>query len=101
MTALEELGYRPRAPVSSSQLADPAIRKQWLADKGLTVFSLWSSMRQMTREGGSFFRHLLGLKPKRAKHRRCVDDDTGLRLGVRRSLVGELPKGDLMTVGKA
>src|SRR5205814_2241965 len=43
MSALETLGYRPRAPVKMADFADPAIRRQWIADKGLQVFSLWSA----------------------------------------------------------
>lgn len=40
--ALAELGYRPRAPVPLEQFADETTREAWIADKGLTVFSLWS-----------------------------------------------------------
>lgn len=42
MSALGALGYRPRAPVPAEQIADPDIRRSWIAEKGLTVFSLWS-----------------------------------------------------------
>jgi hypothetical protein len=42
LAALEGLGYRPRAPVPAQQFADPDIRRSWIEDKGLTVFSLWS-----------------------------------------------------------
>jgi len=42
MGALGSLGYRPRAPVPAEAFADPAIRGGWIADKGLTVFSMWS-----------------------------------------------------------
>ena len=42
LAVLEQLGYRPRAPVPAQQLADPEIRRAWIADKGLTVFALWS-----------------------------------------------------------
>lgn len=41
-SVLTGLGYRPRAPVPVTQFADAAVRKQWVTDKGLTVFSLWS-----------------------------------------------------------
>jgi hypothetical protein len=41
--ALQSLGYRPRAPVPAEQLADPEIRKAWIEEKGLTVFSMWSA----------------------------------------------------------
>jgi predicted nucleotidyltransferase len=40
--ALEALGFVPRAPVPAAQFADAAARAAWVADKGLTVFSLWS-----------------------------------------------------------
>jgi hypothetical protein len=42
MKALDGLGYRPRAPVPAADFADPAIRRTWVEEKGLTVFSLWS-----------------------------------------------------------
>ena len=40
--ALQSIGFVPRAPVPAAQFADPAARARWIADKGLTVFSLWS-----------------------------------------------------------
>ena len=45
MDALGKLGYRPRAPVSPESFADEKVRKQWLHEKQLTVFSMWSSTR--------------------------------------------------------
>lgn len=41
--ALEGLGFQPRAPVAAALFADPAKRQEWAAEKGMTVFSLWSS----------------------------------------------------------
>jgi hypothetical protein len=46
--ALNSLGYRPRAPVPFEQFADPAMRAQWVRDKGLTVFSLYSADHSAT-----------------------------------------------------
>jgi len=43
LNALAALGYRPRAPVQLLDFADPEKRRDWIANKGLTVFSLWSS----------------------------------------------------------
>ena len=40
--ALGALGYRPRAPVSATAFADPAMRAEWVRDKALTVLSFWS-----------------------------------------------------------
>ena len=42
LRALEELGYRPRAPVDAADFADPEIRGVWIREKNLEVFSLWS-----------------------------------------------------------
>ena len=43
ISALESLGYRPRAPVALRSFADPEQRADWVRTKGLTVFSLWSA----------------------------------------------------------
>jgi hypothetical protein len=48
MAALASLGYRPRAPVGLNEFADPAKRAQWVRDKGLTVFSLYSAEHPAT-----------------------------------------------------
>lgn len=40
--ALGELGYRPRAPVPLTTLADARERQRFVEEKGRTVFSLWS-----------------------------------------------------------
>jgi hypothetical protein len=40
--ALQQLDYRPRAPVAASDLAEPSRREEWEREKGMTVFSLWS-----------------------------------------------------------
>ncbi len=42
ISALAKLGFRPRAPVPAEQFMDAEIRRAWLDEKGLTVFSLWS-----------------------------------------------------------
>jgi predicted nucleotidyltransferase len=42
MAALSSLGYRPRAPVPIEDLADPRRRAEWVREKGMTVFSLYS-----------------------------------------------------------
>ncbi len=48
LAALADLGYRPRAPVAAEGLADPEVRRQWIEDKGLTVFALWSPSHPAT-----------------------------------------------------
>jgi hypothetical protein len=42
VTALKSLNYRPRAPVAFEQFIDPDLRKKWIHEKELTVFSLFS-----------------------------------------------------------
>ena len=43
LAALESLGYKPRAPVAAVDFADENLRNEWIREKGLTVFSMWSS----------------------------------------------------------
>lgn len=38
---MKTLGFEPKIPVKTEQLADPAIRKQWITEKGLMVFSFF------------------------------------------------------------
>ena len=40
--ALTGLGYRPRAPVDPPSFADPETRLQWVHERNLMVFSMWS-----------------------------------------------------------
>lgn len=44
---LESLGFRPRAPVPAQQFADAAKRKEWIEQKGMTVFSFHNPSRPM------------------------------------------------------
>jgi hypothetical protein len=39
--ALVEMRFRPRAPVDPKDFANPAIRNRWVAEKGMTVFSMY------------------------------------------------------------
>ena len=40
---LESLGFRPRPPVPFKDFSDENRRKQWISEKGLTVFSIFSA----------------------------------------------------------
>jgi hypothetical protein len=42
LEAFSVLKYQPRAPVEMAQFIDPARRREWINEKGLTVFSLFS-----------------------------------------------------------
>ena len=48
LSALRRLGYRPRAPVELDEFADPHKRAEWVRDKGLTVFSVYSPVHAAT-----------------------------------------------------
>jgi predicted nucleotidyltransferase len=48
VTALTALDYKPRAPVAFSQFIDPAKRREWQEQKGMTVFSLFSPKHPAT-----------------------------------------------------
>lgn len=48
ITALEGLGYRPRAPVAFSEFSDAATRAQWARDRHMTVFCVYSPLHAMT-----------------------------------------------------
>lgn len=41
LQSLAEIGFRPRVPVQLEDLADPEIRKSWIEEKNMMVFSLW------------------------------------------------------------
>jgi hypothetical protein len=47
ISSLKNLGLRPRAPVSLDDFADAEKRAGWIAEKGLTVLSLWDPSRPM------------------------------------------------------
>ena len=48
MQALTSLGYKPNIPVSTKQFADPVQRQQWITQKGMQVFQLWSDQHKET-----------------------------------------------------
>jgi len=48
LEALQRLDYRPRAPVDINSFANAATRAEWVRDKRLTVFSLYSPSHPAT-----------------------------------------------------
>lgn len=48
ITALAGIGYRPALPLKAEQFADPAQRRQWVREKGMRVFQLWSNAHAET-----------------------------------------------------
>ena len=47
MEALKAIGLKARAPVDPLSFADPSQRESWIADKGMMVFSLYSTVDPM------------------------------------------------------
>ncbi|PIP82933.1 MAG: hypothetical protein CO113_10170 [Elusimicrobia bacterium CG_4_9_14_3_um_filter_62_55] len=48
LEAFSALGYQPRAPVALQDFADASLRRSWIEDKGMKVFSLHSVSHQAT-----------------------------------------------------
>ena len=48
LRAFSILGYRPKVPVPIEQFADQNAREQWIREKGMVVFSLWSDSHRNT-----------------------------------------------------
>lgn len=48
VVALQRLGYSPRAPVKFEEFIDASKRAQWIQEKQLTVFSLFSPRHPLT-----------------------------------------------------
>jgi hypothetical protein len=46
--ALARLGYRPLVPVTAGSFADPALREQWIREKGMRVLQFWSDNHSET-----------------------------------------------------
>ena len=46
--ALGTLGYKPLAPVTAEQFADPVTREGWIRDKNMQVLQLWSDRHRET-----------------------------------------------------
>lgn len=56
MAALTACGLRPRAPVPADDFADADKRRDWIEQKGMTVFSLWDPSNPL-REVDVFVSH--------------------------------------------
>lgn len=39
--ALTGIGFQPRLPLDPAGFSDPDVRRSWIEDKGMTVFSMW------------------------------------------------------------
>lgn len=44
---LTRLGFRARAPVDPLAFADATVRRQWIEEKGMRVFSMWNPSNPM------------------------------------------------------
>lgn len=48
IAALQGLGYRPRAPVAFEDFADAGKRAEWMRDRNIVVFSVYSPAHEAT-----------------------------------------------------
>lgn len=46
--ALATLGYKPLVPITAEQFADPALRRQWIDEKGMKVLNFFSDRHRET-----------------------------------------------------
>jgi hypothetical protein len=90
LDVLEELGYHPRAPVPAESFADPEIRRSWIRDKNLRVFSLWSDAGPL--EVDLFVEEPFDFD---AVHARA------LRVPLRSVEVSVVPRGELIALKRA
>lgn len=49
LTAMSELGYKPRLPVKAEDFADPLTRESWIAEKGMKVFTFHHPQQQISQ----------------------------------------------------
>src|SRR5215211_1609162 len=46
--ALEQIGYRPRVPITPEQFADPEVRRRLIEEKRMRVLNFWSDLHRDT-----------------------------------------------------
>jgi len=49
MSAMNELGYKPRLPVKTEDFADPLTRESWIDEKGMKVFTFYHPEHQINQ----------------------------------------------------
>ena len=74
MQTLESLGFRPRAPVPAVQFADATKRKEWIEQKGMTVFSFHNPSNPMLIVD-VFVHHPIPFSELRSRAERMAIDD--------------------------
>lgn len=47
ISAMDELGYKPKLPVKAGDFADPLIREKWITEKDMKVFTFYDPERQI------------------------------------------------------
>lgn len=78
LEALSGLGFRPNVPVRLADFADPAIRQEWIRDKGMMVFQLYSDQMRSTID--IFVRYPVDFEALWADGTRIDLPDTSLRI---------------------
>lgn len=49
ISAVNELGYKPRLPVRAEDFAEPVTRESWIAEKGMKVFTFYHPEHQINQ----------------------------------------------------
>jgi len=71
---LESLGLKPRVPVPAIEFADAAKRKEWIEQKGMTVFSFYNPSDPLLTVD-VFVQHPIPFADLRARAERMVIDN--------------------------
>ena len=77
MRTLVSLGFKPRVPVPAEQFADAAKRKEWIEQKGMTVFSFHNPANPMLSVD-VFVHHPIPFADLRARAERMVIDNVSV-----------------------
>lgn len=86
VTALTDLGFRPRLPVEPEAFADPHQRREWLEQRELRVFSMFDPAEPL-REVDLFVEELVPFDELWARSLRLPLDTTTVRVVGRRDLI--------------
>jgi hypothetical protein len=79
LRAMSALGLRPRAPVDPLAFADAELRRSWVTEKGMTVFSFWDPGVPM-REVDLFVEHPIPFAELWARSELVHLDETAVRV---------------------
>jgi hypothetical protein len=79
ISVLTRFGLRPRAPVDATEFANDTVRRGWVREKGMRVFSLWDPAEPM-REVDLFVEHPIPFSDLYARSEVVHVESTAIRI---------------------